>query len=105
MAESGATSGFSRAGSSYVTFKSGENASRIPEKKRSKDSQDQEHRQEEEKKEEETLKVPEYVDRSAQLSATLNSLALINAAQFLKKGFSRKDIPISIKKGQNIFYK
>jgi len=55
----------------------------IPDKKRSKD-QHQQSDEDKKKNNNDELKNSEYVDRSAQLSATLNSLAMLNVADVLK---------------------
>lgn len=52
----------------------------VPDKRRSKNQQEQE----EKKEESEESPKPEYVDRSAQLRATLNSLAMLNVASVIK---------------------
>jgi len=73
-------------GSGYIRINGMDNAGiipGIPDKKRSKDQRQQ---SDEDKKKEnnEEFKNSEYVDRSAQLSATLNSLAMLNVADVLK---------------------
>jgi hypothetical protein len=73
-------------GSGYIRFNGMDGSGIIPEipdKKRSKNQSGQ--AEEDEKKETQVeLKNSEYVDRSAQLRATLNSLAMLNVADVLK---------------------
>lgn len=78
------SSGFG--GRNFITFNSHDNSGRvtgIPDKKRSKDQSSQQEEETEEKKDE--FKTSEFVDRSAQLSASLDSLAMLNAARVFKK--------------------
>lgn len=76
-------------GSSFVRFNSADtsgSASGIPDKKRSKEQQAEAEKDE---KDEETNKDgnqnnSEFVDRSAQLRASLNSLAMLNFSSVIK---------------------
>lgn len=74
-------------GSGYVRFNTSDNSGSvagIPNKKRSKDQQPESDEKEKGEKKDE-LKDSEYVDRSAQLRATLNSLAMLNVASVIKQ--------------------
>ena len=55
----------------------------LPDKKRSKDQNESEEKESKDQKDQDAVK-SEYVDRSAQLSATLNSLALQNVGNVKK---------------------
>lgn len=95
---SGAT-GFSSSGN--LVFNNRDNSSNTAELRDHKHSRNTAVIEEEKEKEE--LAKPEFVDRSAQLSATLNSLAVINAVKIVKKDEKGFNFP-SIKKDINIFY-
>ena len=86
------SSGF-MGGSAFVRFNQSDNASRIPDKKRSKDeNQSQESDDDQnDNKSGKSLRQSEFVDRSAQLRATLNSLAMLNAANVLKDKNNHKN--------------
>jgi hypothetical protein len=83
----GRSSGFSSQGGGYINFKGNDHSGMvtgIPDKRRSKD-QDAEKETDENKNNENEFKESEFVDRSAQLRASLNSLAMINVAGIIKK--------------------
>lgn len=91
------SSGFFGGSGGVVRFNNNDSASRIPDKKRSRNQQ-QEPDNEEEKREDNEFNNSEFVDRSAQLSATLNSLAMINVANVLKNKSTSKTSIISSQK-------
>lgn len=73
-------------GGGYIRFNGKDHSgivSGIPDKKRSKNHHQQSDEDENTENKDE-LRNSEYVDRSAQLSATLNSLAMLNVADVLK---------------------
>ena len=71
-------------GSSIITFKgSSGSIARLPDKKRSKDENKPEEKEKKDDNDQNAAK-SEYVDRSAQLRATLNSLALLNVGNIKK---------------------
>lgn len=95
-------------GSGYIRFNGMDGSGVIPEipdKKRSKNQSD--HPEDSEKKEnQEELKESQYIDRSAQLRATLNSLAMMNVADVLKSKSDKEKIhKQDVKKNEKIEYK
>ena len=76
--------GQSGLGSSIIRFNgSSGTVSGVPDKKRSRDENEPNDKNKKDNNEQEGAK-SEYVDRSAQLRATLNSLALLNVANIKK---------------------
>ncbi|MDD3013126.1 MAG: hypothetical protein PHC34_05430 [Candidatus Gastranaerophilales bacterium] len=81
--------------SGYIRFNGMDNSGiipGIPDKKRSRD-QHQQSDEDKNKENKDELKSSEYVDRSAQLSATLDSLAMLNVADVLKNKSKNTNIP------------
>ncbi|OGI17085.1 MAG: hypothetical protein A2287_04135 [Candidatus Melainabacteria bacterium RIFOXYA12_FULL_32_12] len=86
MPDSGA-SGFSRP---YISFNSADSS--VMNTPNQKNSKEQYSRPEEKDKEDENKqKKPEFVDRSAQLRASLNSLAMLNVVSVIKKDNSKEN--------------
>jgi len=69
----------------YVNFKSNDHSGSVAETPNRKSSREEYIRQEKKEEPEEKINDSPYVDRSAQLSATLNSLAMINLVKLTKK--------------------
>lgn len=92
-------------GSGYIRFNGMDGSGIIPEipdKKRSK-NQNNSLEDSEKKEDQEELKDSTYVDRSAQLRATLNSLAMMNVADVLKsKSDKEKSKKQDVKKDEKI---
>ena len=83
-------------GSSFVRFNSQDTVTGIPDKKRSR-SQNSTPEKDDEEKDKEEVKTSEYVDRSAQLSATLNSLAAQNFVNVIKNKSDNKAKKYTVK--------
>jgi len=80
--------------SGYIRFSGIDGSGRVPgllDKKRSKDQHPQPEKDDKDDKKE--FKSSEFVDRSAQIRATLNSLAMLNVADVLKNKSNKVNLP------------
>ena len=84
-------------GSSFVRVNSTDSVSGIPDKKRSKNQQTRQDQENDDNNANNDLNGSEFVDRSAQLNATLNSLAMINVANVIKNKGHLKTFNVSSK--------
>ncbi len=81
------SSSFKNVGTSGINFKDAQsNAGKLNDEKMGSEAQYYSQEQEEENNEENIEQKSPYVDRSAQLNASLNSLAMMNVIKVLKKG-------------------
>ena len=72
---------------SGVNFKDAQsNTGKLSDEKMGSEAQYYAQTEEEDENEEQNEQIPPYVDRSAQLNASLNSLAMMNVINVLKKG-------------------
>lgn len=62
----------------------------IPDKKRSKEEQNKKNDDDDDKDKNNDFRASEFVDRSAQLNASLDSLAMLNAASIIKTNLADK---------------
>lgn len=84
---------------SLIKFDNSDIISKIPDKKRQRE-ENQNQRENQDEFNEQIEKHEEYVDRSAQLNASLNSLAMMNIA---KVNIRKQDLKPAKKSNGNIF--
>jgi len=80
-------------GGKFISFKSGDfsgSTAGIPDKKRSRDQQYFQNNENEEEKPKEAAP-SDFVDNSSHLRATLNSLAILNVANIIRKDTHSKN--------------